>query len=197
MKTAFLLGGFDLHSTAKDGLYPVIEQGLRAHGYNVVPTDISWRRKVHTQYVKEFIELYNSQKTEHNIIIGNSFGAVVAFLATPQIDVDEIYLCSLSPFFNEDRQRLPDAYGIKYFGKRRLNDLRSYSADEVAASINGTKVHVLYGEKEHQTSPPLVARCQEVAKLVLGADIHEIAGAPHNLTNPIYSQAVVSAVISA
>jgi pimeloyl-ACP methyl ester carboxylesterase len=192
-ETIFILAGFSTSSTALSRDYLKIRNDLKAKGNVVVPVDISWYQKTPSQYLTEFIKLYNKHKSEKNIIIGNSFGALVAFLAIPEVQPDIVYLCSLSPFFKEDERKLPDSYGIRYFGKRRMKDLRSYSSNEVVKAINktSTNIFVLYGEKEHITSPPLVDRSRDVAHKLNKATLLEIANAPHNLGNDSYSAAVI------
>lgn len=191
MKTAFILAGFDLHETATSPDYLRLRTGLTEQGYHVIPIDISWKHKTPSQYVDEFISTYKSNASDENIIIGNSFGAVVTFIAAPKIKADRIFLCSLSPFFKEDRGKQPDSLGLKYFGKKRMNDLWSYSATLIANSVKNSKVYVLYGEKEHQTSPILVGRCKDTAKNIINASLIEIKGAPHDMSDGIYTNAIL------
>ncbi|HTB49172.1 MAG TPA: alpha/beta hydrolase [Verrucomicrobiae bacterium] len=193
MKTIFILAGFDLHETALSTDYAKLREELAGKGYNVVPVDISWYRKTPSQYVEEFRHFYAKHKTGENMVIGNSFGAVIAFLAAAELRPDVVCLCSLSPFFKEDRRKKQDAYGIRYFGKRRMEDLWQYSADEVAKQLNDTKVKtfVLYGEKEHRTSPDLVARCKDTASKLRRSKLLEIAGAPHDMADSAYTSAIV------
>lgn len=193
MRSVFILSGFDLHETATSADFSQLREGLAYKGYQVVPVDISWRRKTPSQYAEEFVAFYTKHRASENIIIGNSFGAVIALLAAPKVKPNALYLCSLSPFFKEDRSRRSASVGIRYFGKRRVQDLWSYSADKAAKSLNGTniKVAVLYGEKEHQTSPTLVARCKSVASQVKGSTLLEIKDAPHDMSNSTYSAAII------
>lgn len=190
MPTAFIIAGFDLQNTAASKKYAVLEEGLKKKGYTVVASDISWKRKTPTQYALEFITFYNKHKSERNIIIGNSFGAVVAFISAADTKPDALYLCSLSPFFKEDRGKRPDSYGINIFGKRRMEDLWSISAQNITDGISRLNIYtvVVYGQKEHQTSSTLVARCKNTAKQIHNAEIFELPNAPHSMTNEVYSQ---------
>lgn len=196
MKTAFIIAGFDIHDTAASDPYTVLEAGLRKKGYQIVACDISWHRKTPSQYAAEFLDFYNQRKSEHNIVIGNSFGAVIAFVTATQLQPDHVYICSLSPFFAEDRSKYPNDYGVKWFGKRRLVDLRSTSASDIAKRISqlGIKTTIAYGEKEHQTSPALVARCIETAQAIKGSRLVEIPSAPHDMTDEVYSRGVAALV---
>ena len=196
MKTVFILAGFDVHETATSSDYSKLRKGLEREGYTVVPVDISWYRKTPSQYVEEFIKFYKQHKSDRNIIVGNSFGAVIAFLSAPTLQPDILYLCSLSPFFREDRHKRPDDIAIIYFGKRRMEDLWSCSADSIAKAISQTdiKTFVLYGEKEHITSPYLVARCKETASKIKRAKLIEIPNAPHDMGDSVYSDALIETI---
>jgi pimeloyl-ACP methyl ester carboxylesterase len=187
MKTIFIIAGFDLHHTANDD-YDELKDGLKANGYNVVPVDIGWRQTTPTQYTQKFIEAYEQHKTGYNIILGNSFGAVVALIAASKLNPDETYLCSLSPFFYEDRGKRPDSFGIKYFGKRRMEDLWSLHFDSIAADINKSSIRttVIYGELENKTSPQLVDRCKDAAKKIQRSKIIEFPDTPHSMKDDRY-----------
>ena len=193
IKTVFVIAGFDLDETATCEDYRWLIDGIKAKGYKVVPVDISWRHKTPGQYMKEFERLYEQQKTEINIIIGNSFGAVVAFLSAAELKPDAIYLCSMSPFFKEDRGRFPDSYPLRHFGKRRVEELWSYSAKMIAEDINSAdvSVNILYGENEQKTSPNLVARAKATAKDIKDAKLIEVPGAPHQLEDRVYGSALI------
>ena len=91
---------------------------------------------------------------------------------------------------------MPDSSGISDVGIRRMKELWSISVNDAAVKIKNTNVYVLYGEKERQTSPPLVSRCKEMAKLI-GAQLYEVAGAPHDMGSEVYSKAIVRMIKSA
>lgn len=189
MKNVYIIGGFDIHATALDE-FALLKDGLAAKKYNVIPVNISWRRITPSEYAHRFIAEYGQSKASYNIIIGNSFGAIVGLLAAPNVLPDELYLCSLSPFFQEDSDKLPDSFGIKYFGKRRMAALRSLSAKELAEAVNRTQIKttVLYGELEHNTSPALVNRCIETARDIQGSRLIELPSTPHDMDTKPYME---------
>lgn len=195
MKTVFTIAGFDLHNSSTIKLQ-LLNEGLRKKGYNVVPVDLTWKYKTHTQYIKEFINIYDKHKTKENIVLGNSFGAAVAFMSAPIVKPSKIYLCSLSPFFKEDRGKLSDDYAIDKFSKHRVEDFWTYSANDIAHGIVRQKIStiIVYGEKEHQTSPVLVERCRQTAKIIAKSELIEIPNCPHNLSDETYSKAMIEMV---
>lgn len=190
MSTVFLIGGLDIHNTAADSIHKPLRDALGANGHLVIPVDISWRNKTATQFSLEFIDFYSRTKSsEENIVVGNSFGAVVALVSAATLKPDQIVLCSLSPFFAEDiRQSWPSKRMQQLLGARRLEDIGHYSIEDIAKELNKTniKVSVLYGEKEHQSSPKLVKRAKDIAEKIERATLVEVEAAPHSLKSPEY-----------
>ena len=171
----------------------LLKNRLEAMGYRVVLTDISWRRKTLSRFAKEFEKFYLANKTTHNIIIGNSFGAVVALLASPVLMPDKLYLCSLSAFFKEDRSERLDSDDIRRFGIQRMQDLWSLSFSETAEKYShlGLDITVIYGEKEKVMHPLLVKRCQQAVAALSGARLIELPGASHSMGDHMYIEGML------
>jgi hypothetical protein len=199
MATAFLLGGYDPElTTANDPIYQPLRTGLEAKGYTVVASDISWKDTLLTSYTKQFLDVFDEHKGAANVLIGNSFGAVVALITATLRKVDGLYLCSLSPRFEEDREAFPESEVIEDIGRPLMEDFRRYSVRTLAGRIStSTEVQIVYGEEENETSPPLVRRCWETYGLIGHATIHEIEGAPHDMSNATYTRGVLDLVPSA
>jgi len=190
MKTIFIIAGFDLHSDASSPKFKTLRNKLSAKGCRVVPVPISWFRTRPRQYSAKFIDFYKANKGDYNVVIGNSFGAVVALFSAVELQPNELYLCSISPFFKGDVHDKPDTYFEKIFGKNRMAELRSTNFDILANEINqlNIKTTVTYGQKEHLTSPPLVRRCKEAAKKISNSRLIELPTAPHSLSDPKYTK---------
>jgi len=52
------------------------------------------------------LKIYQNFDNKNSLIIGFSFGAMVAFIASQKIRPKKLILCSLSPYFNEDLKKL-------------------------------------------------------------------------------------------
>ena len=187
MKTIFVINGFNVNRTATADKFRPLVTGLEAKGFRVIPVDISWRRKTPTQFTGEFLEVFRKHRSDYNIVLGNSFGSIVALLAAPTLQPNELYLCSISPFFKEDRGKLPDSYAIGKFGKRRAEDLWALSFDELAQQIHAKTV-ITYGENENVLHPELVERCKIAARRIEGATLHSLPGAPHSIGDKTYTE---------
>lgn len=197
MTTFFVINGFNLQLTAAHPNFSLLHEGLRGRGSQVVPVDINWRHKTHAQFVEQFLTEYAQYKTDENVVIGNSFGAIAALLSAEQFKPDVIYLCSLSPFSKETLvNKDTHVYGVKKFGIRRVNDLSKYSIIEVADGINrmGSKVKFLYGEQEKKSLPWLVEYTQKYSKFFNSSEVHEVAGAPHSLRNEAYQRGLLELI---
>ncbi|HTE21675.1 MAG TPA: alpha/beta hydrolase [Candidatus Limnocylindria bacterium] len=193
MKTVFVINGMNIHHTAADEPFEVLRNAIAAKGYRVVPIDVSWRRKTPSQFAGELLEFYLKQKGDYNIVLGNSFGAVVALITAAQARPDEIILCSLSPFFAEDTAKeWPTKRHLGRLGKRRLEDISRYSVAQLAASVKRLPIKkiVMYGEQEVEKLPKLVARAHDTAK-ALDAKLVEVPGAPHSFKDQAYVKGIV------
>ncbi|MCW1908310.1 MAG: alpha/beta hydrolase [Candidatus Saccharibacteria bacterium] len=180
--------------TARHPMFQPLKNDLEHLGYTFIPVDISWKQMTHSRYIKQFVAQYSHLKSESNIVIGNSFGAVVALLAADIFKPDRLVLCSLSPFFKESlSNRTTYDYAVGRFGKRRVEDLKKYSIKEIASVMNlsATKIDFLYGEYEKEEYPLLVDFTQKYNELFLNSGTSEVKSAPHSLKNPYYQKFVV------
>lgn len=193
VKTVFLISGLRLNVTTTHEKYRPLSEGLNQKGYKVVPVDINWKHKSVSQFVAEFKNIYRANSSQYNIVVGNSFGAVVAFVSAADLKPDLVILASLSPYFKEDIS-VEEGYkrGLR-FGTKRLKDMMNYSAKAVAKNINATEVYtkLLYGELEKQTVPYLVSRVKKTANDLEREELIEVKAAPHSMSDPVYIQAII------
>jgi pimeloyl-ACP methyl ester carboxylesterase len=196
MSTVFIIAGLDIHNTASSDKCEELRRAIQEKGHEVYPVDISWRQTTPSQFAKKFLPLYIAHKSADNIVIGNSFGAVVALLTAAELRPDKLILCSLSPFFEEDvrKKAWPTKRHRDKLGIRRLKDISNYSCEDLAEDLNRAKIKttVMYGEREHQSSPPLVARAKEMHRLVKGSKIVEVPDAPHPFVAPEYVKGIAA-----
>jgi pimeloyl-ACP methyl ester carboxylesterase len=104
MKTAFLISGYKMNRTAADPKYDDLRKAIASKGFRVIPVPFVWNYTTVAQYVDKFIPFYTQHKSDYNVVIGNSYGAMVAFLAAPKIVLNKVVLCSLSPTSRRQRQ---------------------------------------------------------------------------------------------
>lgn len=187
-KTAFVISGFKMNVSAASDEYAALRSMIAGYGYDVVPVDILWNRRTVTKYASDFVEFYLQHKSAHNMIIGNSLGAMVALVTAGQLAPEKLILCSLSGFFQEDLPRHDDSDAmISRFGTRRWQDFGGLSAAEAVRRIDTSRTTAImtYGELEKDWYPILVRRVAETARR-LGTQPIELAGAPHSIRDPQY-----------
>jgi len=190
-KTVFILRGFKLNTTASDPDYQEIRNVVEPKGYRIAPVKITWNRKSVSDFAKQFTKLYEQEKSEYNIVIGGSLGAMAALASTPLTAPNELVLCSLSALFQEDLARYDAIYTkhlLYWLGKRRLEDFETLSADKLADQINemNIKTTLTYGEIEKQMYPQLVARVRNTAAKIHNSKLVEIPNAGHRMHEPEY-----------
>lgn len=194
MKTAFIISGFNMNTSAADEKYKEVREAVASKGYKVIPVPFHWNNTTVSEYVKKFVDFYNENKSEHNTVIGNSFGAMVAFLSAPVIQPDRVLVCSLSAYFKEDMPKQKQSYMLRRFGKRRTTDSHIISANDTAKALNKTNVEMIFmhGERENWGRfLKLVERVEASAKTVKNGELIVIPNAPHSFRNPDYIKGII------
>lgn len=187
-KTFFLIPGFRTQISAD--MYTWLVNFLIEENYEVIPVPVSWSRKTITQNTADFVDFFNGHKTEKNIVLGFSYGAVIAFLASDQIKIDKLYLCSLSPDFCEDSDFMPLVIQ-KYIGKKRFKDTKARCGRTLAKHLK-TPTTIFYGEHEGNEFPQLKKRAKETAQFALQAKLIAVPNSPHQIDYPEYVRAIKS-----
>lgn len=202
-KKAFLIRGFRFGTSAADPDFESVRVVVQQSGYEVVPVPWTWNFKTLSQYTDKFVDFYTKNKGEYNVVIGHSFGAVVALTAAARTKPDLLVLCSLSGYFKEDMPKYTKTLLIKTpdlafhrIGKRRRQDFEELSAAGVAKKVKkcGISTVMLYGEQEKHMLPMLFHRVQQTASILKPARLIEIPGADHPLRNPAYLRALQDAI---
>ncbi len=137
-KTIFIIPGFRHHPKHK--AYKAIAKILKSEGYLTVSVTIPWKQTTISQNTQYFLKEYKKIKTKKKYILGFSFGAMIAFLASTKVEVYGLILCSLSPYFKED---LPSS---------------NFHCAQVAKQTKAKQILMLYGEKE---AKPLIKRVNQ------------------------------------
>lgn len=186
MKTFFFIPGFGQKATDKK--FSWLISFLKKKNFNVIKVPVEWKYKTMSDYISDFENFYNKNKTETNYILGFSYGAVIAFLSANKLKSKKIYLCSLSPDFNEDLSGMKP-WIKKLIGKRRIIEIKKNSGKTIAKNLFIPSV-VFYGEAEGKAYPKLKIRCEETAKLAKNSKLIVVKKAPHNINYPEYTKAI-------
>lgn len=187
-KTFFIIPGFKQKPTAKDFVW--LKEFLADRGFKVVIVPIKWNYRTMSDWVEEFIAIYNANKTEDNYILGFSYGAVIAFLSANTVKPKKILLCSLSSDFKEDIPSM-QKWIRNYVGKKRMAEMCKISAVDTAKKLKIPSV-VFYGDVEGRRYPQLKIRCEETTKIACNSKLVIVKDAPHDIAHPNYRKAIES-----
>ena len=185
-KTIFIITGFK--DKASDSQYKWMRTFFKKKGFIVKIPSIKWNHRVMSDYVDEFRQYYEENKSEKNYVLGFSYGAMIAFISAHELKPAKLYLCSLSPYFNEDLRTLKP-WWKRFIGIHRLKDFKQYIAKSIAKNLAIPTV-VFYGTREAKRYPELKVRCEETAKLAPKAKLVSIKDAPHRVDHPEYVEAI-------
>lgn len=198
MKTAFLINGFKNNRTTAHPDYDELKNVIKSEGYRVVDSQLTWNNRTVSSFAEDFSIFYQANKSEENLVIGNSLGAMAAYVASVHIIPERLMLCSLSGFFKEDIEKYDIEYLVERFGGDRVEDFQRISADALGLRLSelGIEVEFLCGSQEVKMYPNLVERVIKSAASVKGSNLTMIEGAGHRMYEPEYVQGIAQAIES-
>lgn len=192
MKTLFLIPGFK--QSTKDARYIKLKSLFRKAGYRVIEYNRSWNRSTISQHTQDFIAFVKQKNIpkEQMTFLGFSFGAMVALIAAAELHPNQLFLCSLSPYFSEDIKRMPERW--KHFiGKNRTADFKKILCSEVCKKIR-SKTYLFIGEVEAHKFPTLVRRVTYAHKSITTSTIHHIPNTDHEISQKEYLDAIKTVI---
>lgn len=181
-KTIFIVAGF--RHKADEKQYEWMRDFFKSKGYIVKIPDINWSNKVMTDYIDQFTDYYNKNKSDSNAIIGFSYGAMIALISASHTKPDQLILCSLSPYFSEDLGKLKKSWK-KSIGRRRADNFKKYKSSEIARIIE-SRTTIIYGSLEGKRYPQLKKRCVETSIIMPNSELLVAENAPHEIDFPSY-----------
>ncbi|MCH8519304.1 MAG: alpha/beta hydrolase [Nanoarchaeota archaeon] len=167
--------------------YQELKKYFSSKGFKVIEISITWKRRVMSQYVEEFLSQCVHSSTDKISILGYSFGAMIAFVSSQQIQYSNMILCSLSPFFKEDLDTIPTKWK-NALGKNKLKDFNTISFENIANQfLSSTSLYLFYGEQEPTF---LIQRVQKTHTKIKPSHIISISNMKHQLSHPKYIEAI-------
>lgn len=138
-KTVFVIPGYKQRPTNK--AYKEIAKILKSEGYSPILINIPWSKTTISQNTDYFLKKYKKINTKKKYILGFSFGAMIAFLASTKVSVSGLVLCSLSPYFKEDLQ----------INNRYYRDFSKLHCATLAKQIKAKQILMVYGTREEKS----------------------------------------------
>lgn len=144
-KVVFIIPGYKHHP--KNKAYKEIAKLLKKEGFRPVPVNIPWNQTTISENTEFFLQKFKKLNSRKKYILGFSFGAMIAFLASTKVKVTGLVLCSLSPYFKED---LIKVNGRKFSSlkKQQYQDFAKLHCKTLAKKTKAKQVLMLYGTKE-------------------------------------------------
>lgn len=174
----FLIPGFR-QDCLTCGYQPIIK--ALTEKFNFISCDISWHRTDLNDWSTEFSKVYLKNKSDKNIILGFSFGAMIATNIS-FLKPNHLILCSMSPYFSEYLKRLPQKW-IKSESYQRLKIFKKTSIKKNSdlIKINKTKTSLFVGGQELKHWPSIKIAFEENIKLLNPKDKFIIPNAKHKI----------------
>lgn len=138
-KTIFIIPGFNHLPTSK--AYRQIARILKKEGYFPILVKIPWKNTTILENTQYFLKEYRKVKSKKKYILGFSFGAMIAFIASTKVRSMGLILCSLSPFFKED---LPMPKTMT----KKTKDFYGLCCASLAKKIKSKQILMMYGAQE-------------------------------------------------
>lgn len=195
MSAAFLVPGFSPDRTFTDPSLDVLKDAMAEHDVELYGVPEGWNGHGVRSLGQRVIELHQDHEYD-GILIGHSLGALAVLSAVDAMPVRHLVLCSPSALFAEDIRSNLDPAVSRRIGEERVRELASFSAAEAVSSVNrlGIPTTVLFGERERELHPQVVARSGKLAAGIVGATLLEVAGAAHFIGEHPYAIEIAQVV---
>lgn len=185
MKTIYIIPGYGFDCNAQE--YKKIAEIFKIRGFNVVPVKIFWKYHTMSDYVKQFKKQFDSEKEHGEIyLLGFSFGAMVAVISAAKFAKPKaLFLCSVSPYFSEDLEKIKP-YWKKEIGMKRVADLEGFSFNELAPKI-ACRTYIFAGTKEGKE---VEYRVNQAKEKIANSELFWIKDAEHSLESKGYIEKI-------
>lgn len=146
-KTVFVIPGYKQLPTNK--AYKAIAKILRSEGYRPILVTIPWKQSTISENTEYFLKRYKKGSMRKKYILGFSFGAMIALLASTKVNTSGLILCSLSPYFREDLAKIRNIW-LSAATKKRYDDFSQMQCAKITKQVKTRKILMLYGALEER-----------------------------------------------
>jgi pimeloyl-ACP methyl ester carboxylesterase len=198
MLAAFLIPGFSQDQAFNNPKLDLLKSNMAQHDILLNSIADGWNEDGIHRYGERAVEQHQYFKYD-GILIGHSLGALAALSVIDQMPVRHLILCSPSALFAEDIPHNLDPLVNRRLGARRVQELTRFSALKAVSSVNELRIPttILFGEKERELHPLLVARSRKLAAQIARATLIEVANAEHSIHEIGYASELARVVKTA
>lgn len=192
MKTVLLVPGFKEGFRSRD--YKSTVNTIEKAGYKVKFTPIKWGRTTINDWLAELELEYSKYDPKETILAGFSFGAMTAFAAASKQNPHELWLFSLSPYFNEDiHSKDMKKSWLNHIGHRRVSEFDQLNFQDLAKKVK-CKTLIFAGNEELNKWPGMKQRSLDAEKLIKNNTLITIDGVGHDVSHELYMGAIKQAI---
>ena len=181
MKTVLFVPGF--REDLSDRNYKSVIQAIESKDYRVCFLPIKWSRTTLNHWLKEVETEYARYDSNDVVLAGFSFGAITALMAATKKNPSELWLFSLSPYFQEDS---PKKSRLKRIGKRRANAFSRLNFKKIAPKIK-CKTLVFVGNNE---TNEIKKRAKSSSDSLKSVKLILVDNCKHDVSAPQYIKAI-------
>ena len=189
MKVVLFVPGFQEDIKSRD--YASTIAAIEMKGYTVKFVPINWMRTTIEQWVEQLDKAYSKHDPKDTILAGFSYGSMTAFMSAVKRNPSELWLFSLSPYFEEDlvSKNMKVAW-LKAIGHRRVTAFSKLNFKKLAQRIQ-CKTLLFVGQLEIDKFPSIWVRSNKAHQLLESNELSIVQGAGHDVTNKNYIEAIV------
>lgn len=172
-RIVYIIPGF--RQRPQNKAYKEIARVLKRQGYRPILINIPWSKTNILQNTEYFLKEFKKVNSRRKYILGFSFGAMIAFIASTKVSASGLILCSLSPYFKEDLSKADNCY----------QDFSRLHCASLAKQIKAKQILMLYGAKEAKS---LIRRATEAFYKISSPDKYliPIYKTEHDIGNKRY-----------
>lgn len=188
-KTFFVIPGYK--HRPNDKAYKEIATILRGLGFEPVLVNIPWKGSTISENTEYFLKEFRKVNRKKKYILGFSYGAMIAFLASTKVSVSGLILCSLSPYFKEDLPKIKKM--TTRLQKLRYQDFSKLHCESLAKQIKTEKLMMLYGTREERS---LKKRVREAFEQISTTQkyLMQIRKTEHNIRDKRYINTILQVI---
>lgn len=183
-----LVPGFTEDINTRD--YPKLIKAIEKCGYKVKFIPIKWKYTNINDWVAQLHEEYLKHDPKNAILAGFSFGAMTVFVEAAHRQPSELWLFSLSPYFNGDYWQQDSIKErkqvLRIVGKKRLEVFAAIDFERTSTKIS-CPTFIFVVEKETLS---IKKRANLTLKKLKNSKLIVAEGAGHDVAHPNYVNAI-------
>lgn len=180
-KIIYIIPGFG--ERVSDTPYPYLSKILKEKGYIVKKYQPKWEYRTINNWVKDFHDFLLKENDCKPIILGFSFGAMIALLEAKNFIFNKLILCSLSPFFKQDLKKISPV-ALKILGKKRMRDFKQ---NEFPDDLKTSSIFI-FGSLEEEKFD---FNIKNIIKKYSGPkNVFVVSEVGHDISNPRYLEKI-------